>query len=51
VLAYGLFPDAVSARAEIFLLSKEVQRQKPWPKAISSIHEALKNTEKPVNRK
>ena len=49
VLVYGQFADVVKARAKIGLLSEEAQSQKPWPKAISSIHEAIKNTEKSVD--
>jgi len=41
VLAYGLYPDLEQARSAISTLPTKAQGQNPWPKAMSSIHEAV----------
>ena len=42
VLVYGLYPELQRARAAIATLPPKARAEKPWPKAILSIHEAIK---------
>lgn len=42
VLVYGLYPELEQARAAIASLPAKARAEKPWPKAILSIHEAIR---------
>lgn len=42
VLVYGLYPELERARAAIATLPPKARAEKPWPKAMLSIHEAIK---------
>ncbi len=43
VLVYGLYSERELARAAIATLSSKAQEEKPWPKAVAGIHEAIKS--------
>lgn len=44
VLVYGLYPELEQARASIATLPAKARAEKPWPKAILDIHEAIRGS-------
>ena len=42
VLMYGVFPDRESALAARTALPARVQKEKPWPRSLASVHAAIR---------